>query len=150
VLPLELAQGQEVRAERLLELGDVQAQVLEGDGLAGLGLLDDGSRLRVQGDVRRVAAIHPDLDLLFELRRALVGGRVVHPVGVVDLVVQHRLEARGLLRLERPEDAHFSSASPSAIVVAPAGAGDEDERGRQDEPSRAMHPVSLLWCGVTK
>ena len=54
----------------LLELGDVEAQVLERDGVAAVGLRLHRSGLRQQDDVER-AALGPDLDLLLEVARRL-------------------------------------------------------------------------------
>ncbi len=66
MLAVVLTQRQQVGTERGFEGSDVETEILEGDGVAGLCLLDDCPRLRIESHVGRVAALDADLDLLLE------------------------------------------------------------------------------------
>ena len=68
MLALVLAEGDERRAELLVEIVDVEPEVFERDEVPLVDQARDGARLRYRGDVER-AAVGADLELLFEVCR---------------------------------------------------------------------------------
>ena len=137
VLAVVLAQREQIRTERRLQLRHVKPEILEGDGITGLRLLDNRTGLRVESDVWWVAAVDSDLDLLLERVGTLIGRGVVL-VGVVDLVVDHRLDCCRLSAAERTKDVDlylFGGSSSSAS----ARGGDHGQDHEYDQPSNSLH-----------
>src|SRR5918998_353486 len=159
VLAVDLAERHEALAERLVELVDVEAEILEGHDRACLDQIGDRSRL---GHGRHVegAALGADLELLLEVADRLDLDGVL---GVrVDHVVEDRLVGVDLLRLAGAHQvdrarvlAEVAAASAAAllgivtaaafvIVVAACGEQHHDDGGHRHK-SPESHRALLLW-----
>jgi len=120
VLAFVLAEADEILTEGGFELSDIDAEVFESDGVAGRGLLEDGTRLRIERDVGRRATVDPDLDLLFEGIGAFVssGGTGLGLEGLIDHVVNRG----GLDGRECAENRYFGTGQ-IAVTTTTTGRG---------------------------
>jgi hypothetical protein len=156
VLALVLGQADVVRAEQILELADVEAEVLERHDRPGLGLSGDTTRLGHERDVERLA-FRTDRKLLLEL-----AGRLDLDVVVgVDVVVHHGLDGFGLLRLHGVEDvdgacvllavaAALGAATTAVIIVIITAARRGDEgQGDAECQKGPPPPLGLSFHGIS-